>query len=137
MLRDGKKKCWAILCLLVLVACSGSADAQRAVAEFRARAAQKLYGEIYGSAAQEFRDATSEEQFMQFMAGLDRKLGSWQSAPDPQWLDRRGPAGHIVTLTYDSTFERGPAVEQFTWRIEDSEAVLLGYNVNSALFVTQ
>ena len=36
-----------------------------------------------------------------------------------------------------SQFARGPANEQFSWRVEQGAPLLLGYHVNSALLVTE
>jgi len=128
---------WVAIALM-LVACAGGTDeAKRGVSEFRARVSQRSFSEIYRLAGHEFRRATSEEQFLRFLAALERKLGPWQSAPEPAWNVTRGTSGHLVDLTYQSQFVQGAATEQFSWRIEDGTAILMGYNVNSPLLVTE
>ena len=133
---------WRLICLwviapsLAVAACGGTDEAKRGVTEFRARVAQKAYGDIHRAAAAEFRQVGTEEGFVRFMAALDRTLGAWQSADDPAWKVHRGTAGHMVNLTYQSRFAKGAATEEFTWRIERSNPVLLRYNVNSALLIT-
>lgn len=128
---------WVIVSALVVAGCGGTDAAKRGVEEFRLRAAQRSYAEIYRTAGAELRQGTSEEQFERFMTAIDRKLGTWQSAEDPAWNVMRGTAGHLVRLTYQSQFERGGANEQFLWRIEQGQAVLIGYHVNSPLLVAQ
>jgi hypothetical protein len=121
----------------LLGACSGGTEeAKQGVSGFRTRVANGAVAEIYRTASPEFRHAITEEQFQRFMAGLDRKLGSWQSAEAPAWNIRRGTGGHFVALTYQSKFSRGGATEQFTWRIDHGTAVLVGYNINSVLLVS-
>lgn len=121
----------------LLAACSmGTDEAKQGVAEFRARVAQRAFGEIYQSAAPELRQSTSEEQFVTAMTSLDAKLGAWQSGADSAWNVMRGVGGHSVRLRYDSRFARGAAVEQFTWRIEHGHPVLLGYHVQSPLLAS-
>jgi hypothetical protein len=71
------------------------------------------------------------------MKALDQKLGPWTSAAEPGWNVTRGTAGQVVSLTYQSQFAKGPVSEQFTWRIENGEPVLLGYHVNSSLLITE
>ena len=71
---------WVIASALLVAACGGTDDAKRGVAEFRSRATQKSYGEIYRTAGAELRQGTTEEQFQRFMTTLDRRLGAWQSA---------------------------------------------------------
>ncbi len=128
---------WIIVSALVVAGCGGTDAAKRGVEEFRSRAAQRSYAEIYRAGAAELRQGTTEEQFERFMTAVDRKLGAWQSAEEPAWNVIRGTAGHLVRLTYQSQFERGGANEQFLWRVEHGEAILLGYHVNSPLLAAQ
>ncbi len=123
---------------LLLTSCStGTEEGKRGVAEFRARVSQRAFGEIYRTAAPEFRQAATQDQFLRLMEGLERKLGAWQSASEPVWNVQRGTGGHLVVLTYRSQFARGPENEQFSWRVEQGAPLLLGYHVNSALLVTE
>jgi hypothetical protein len=128
---------WFIASALLVAGCGGTDDAKRGVAEFRSRAAEKSYAEIYRTAGPELRQGTTEEQFERFMTALDRKLGAWQSADEPVWNVTRGTGGHLVRLTYQSQFANGPASEHFVWRIESGGPTLLGYQINSTLLVTQ
>ena len=86
---------WAIVGLLCVACSRGTDEAKRGVAEFRNRMAQRAFGEIYRAAAPEFRAVTPEDQFVRFMTALERKLGVWQSAADPQWNFTRGTGGHL------------------------------------------
>ena len=124
---------WLLALPLLLAACAGTDDAKRGVANFRARAAQTSFSEIYWRAAPEFRQSATEEQFLRVMATLDRKLGPWTSAGEPGG----NVTGQVVNLTYQSQFAKGDGSEQFTWRIENGEPVLLGYHVNSSLLITE
>src|SRR5262245_26422746 len=126
-----------VLAASLLVSCSGTDAAKQGVTTFRDRVGQRSFAEIYRTASPEFRQAVTEEQFQRFMAGLERKLGAWQSSKDPIWHMKRGTGGHFVGLTYESEFSKGPATERFTWRIENGAPVLLGYNVQSALLVME
>ncbi|HKW90830.1 MAG TPA: DUF4019 domain-containing protein [Methylomirabilota bacterium] len=124
------------LAAFVLVSCSGGTDAaKQGVTAFRDRVTHRSFAEIYRTATPEFRQAVTEEQFQRLMAGLQRKLGTWQSSKEPVWHVTRSTGGHFVSLTYESEFSKGPATEQFTWRIEQGAPVLLGYNVRSSLLV--
>ena len=128
---------WLLVLPLLLASCAGTDDAKRGVANFRARAAQTSFSEIYWRAAPEFRQSATEEQFLRLMTALDQKLGRWTSAGEPGWNVTRGTAGQVVNLTYQSQFAKGAVSEQFTWRIEDGEPVLLGYHANSPLLITE
>lgn len=128
---------WLLALPLLLASCGGTDEAKRGVANFRARAAQTSFSEIYWRAAPEFRQSATEEQFLRVMTALDGKLGPWKSAGEPAWNVTRGTAGQVVNLTYQSQFSKGAVSEQFTWRIENGEPVLLGYHVNSPLLITE
>lgn len=127
-----------VMALPLLVACSGGTEeAKQGVSGFRARVASASLAEIYGTASPEFRKAATEEQFQRFMAGLERKLGPWNSSGEPVWNVMRSTGGHFVTLTYESQFSKGTATEQFTWRIDHGAPALVGYNVRSNLLVME
>ncbi len=128
---------WVIASALLVAACGGTDEAKHGVAEFRSRAAQKSYGEIYRTAGAELRQGATEEQFERFMITLDRRLGAWQSAAELAWNVTRGTGGHLVRLTYQSQFAKGAASEQFVWRLETGGPALLGYHVNSPLLMAQ
>lgn len=130
--------CMSVIASALLVAaCGGTDEAKHGVAEFRSRAAQKSYGEIYRTAGAELRKGATEEQFERFMTTLDRRLGTWQSTAEPAWNVTRGTGGHLVRLTYQSQFAKGAASEQFVWRMENGGPALLGYHVNSPLLMVQ
>ena len=84
---------WVVASALLVAACGGTDEAKHGVAEFRSRAAQKSYGEIYRTAGAELRQTATEEQFERFMTTLDRRLGTWQSAAEPAWNVTRGNGG--------------------------------------------
>jgi hypothetical protein len=123
---------------LLLTACTlGTNEAKQGVDEFRARVAQRSFSEIYQASAPEFRQASTEAQFVSLMSALDGKLGPWQSGATAGWNVMRGVGGHSVRLRYDSRFAKGTAVEEFNWRIEHGRPVLLGYHVQSPLLASE
>jgi Protein of unknown function (DUF4019) len=132
---------WLLGLLLILVvtlsaSCGGTDAAKQGVSDFRARVARGSFAGIYRAASPEFRQAVTEERFQRFMTGLERKLGPWQSAQEPVWKVTRGTGGHFVHLTYQSQFAKGPCLEQFAWRIDHGAAMLVRYDVNSTLLVS-
>lgn len=126
-----------VLAASLLAACTGTDAAKHGVSDFRDRMAHGAYAEIYRTASPEFRKVVTEERFQRFMSGLERQLGTWQSSKDPVWNVQRGTAGHLVGLTYESQFSKGPASERFIWRIERGTPVLLGYHVKSSLLAME
>jgi hypothetical protein len=118
---------------------SGCAKSREAAAaatqEFRQRAFAEDWPSIYKASAPEFQKSVSETDFVKMMNGVRGKLGGWKSSRDPLWNVNVGTAGRIVTLKYESQFEKGPATENFIWRIENGHGILVGYHINSPIFL--
>jgi hypothetical protein len=134
------KKMWFPLLAggLFLVSCSEGVDeAKQSVDEFRTAVSNKSYAEIYRAADEQMRASGTEAEFVEFMSAVERKLGPWQSAPDPIWTATSGSWGHQIILNYQSQFANGSATETFTWRVVKGKAVLNGYHVDSPLLVTK
>ena len=127
---------WLVFGAVLLVSCGGTDEAKQGVDEFRTAVAAKNYHDIFEHADPEMRQSGTEEQFVEFMKALDKKLGPWQSAEEGVWTVSQSPAGRIVNLTYQSQFANGPGTERFMWRIENGQASLVGYHVDSPLWVT-
>jgi hypothetical protein len=124
---------WIVIVLMITSCSGGTEEAKHGTEEFRALVARHAYGAIYAAATPEFRGSISEDAFVRLMASLEQKLGTWKSAAEPQWNVSHGTSGHFVNLTYDSQFANGPAVEQFSWYIDNETAFLAGYHVDSPL----
>lgn len=124
----------ALLLAVPLAACSAGADvpkATEAVADFRKHMAEGKCDAIYGTAAAEFRGATSKERWHQLCEVFRTKLGAFNSGNQTGWNDQYVNGLHLITLTYETSFVRGEGIEQFTYRIDNGKAKLAGYHVNS------
>jgi hypothetical protein len=117
-------------------ACGKSREAAAtATQEFRQRAAAGHWVSIYKGAAPEFQKSITEADFAKMMTGVSGKLGTWQSSKTPIWNVTAGTGGRTVTLKYESQFEKGIGFEDFLWRIQDGRGILLGYHINSPVFM--
>jgi len=122
---------------LALAGCSVGADIPVAQAGVKVVHADYNGGKcaaIRDKAAPEFQGSTSAETWKrvcdQFIAGL----GKFISGNQVGWNDQYNNGDHIITLNFESTFEKGKATEQFLFRIAGGGAVLVGYHVNSPVF---
>ena len=116
--------------------CAKSREAAfSATQEFRRRAFAEDWLSIYKSSAPEFQKSVSEADFVKMMNGVHGKLGGWKSSRDPLWNVNVGTAGRIVTLKYESQFENAAATEDFVWRIQNDQGILVGYHINSPIFM--
>ena len=77
----------------------------------------------------------SRDEFVKFLGALHGKLGSFKSGKTTGWNVNVGTGGHMVTLTREAQFEKGPGTEQFVFRVQGERAVLAGYHVNSRLLI--
>lgn len=109
--------------------------ASSATQEFRRRAFAEDWLSIYKGSAPEFQKSVSEADFVKMMNGVRGKLGGWKSSQDPLWNVNVGTGGRIVTLKFQSQFEKGAATEDFVWRIENDQGILVGYHINSPIFM--
>ncbi len=78
-------------------------------------------------------DAETERKFF---ARIRRKMGSCSYLGPSGWTVNSTPSGTLITLNYQASCARGPMRETFTWRIIDRKALLVAYNVNSNLLLT-
>ena len=101
------------------------------------RMTRGAYGEILRSATPDFQNATTETDFAKAMEGVRQRLGVWQSSDEPIWRVFADISGQTVTLVYNSRFERGMAIEEFVWRVQQGRPALGGYHVKSSALIAQ
>jgi hypothetical protein len=135
-----KRSAWFGITVVALSLMTGGCAKSREIAEagthaFRGHAAKGEFASIYREAAPEFQKSTTEADFAKLMEGIARKLGAWQSSKPPAWRVFSGTGGRTVTFGYASQFDKGNANEEFIWRIEGDGAHLVGYHINSPLFL--
>lgn len=117
--------------VLLVFGCSAgeakkSAEAE-AVPAFHAQYDRSDFETIYKNARNEFREATSRDDFDKFISAVRRKLGKVKSSSRQTWNVNVGTGGTRIVLTYETEFEYGKGIETFTFL----NGKLLGYNINS------
>ena len=66
------------------------------------------------------------------MEAINRKLGKVKEAKQVGWNANNTNGVSTITITFDTTFERGKGTETITFlKPDDDKLVLLGYNINS------
>jgi hypothetical protein len=121
-----------------LAACSPGSDvpaAERGVAAFHAALDSGRYGEIYAASSAEMKQTTSVQDFTKLLEAVHGRLGRFRAGTTRSWNDSRTTSGRFVSLDYAATYERGGAVENFVFRIDDARAALAGYHVDSRALV--
>jgi len=115
-------------------ACGLSADratAEAAVASFHSQYNAGAFQALYASSAPEFKTATRESDWLDFMSTLKRKAGPFTSAQQTAWQVNGGTGGSSVNVSYDSVFGELKATERFSFDVRDGKALLVGYRVES------
>lgn len=115
----------------------GKETAEAAAAQFHNQYNAGLYREIYGGADDEFKKFTGEEEFVQMLEALRRKLGTVKRAELAGWNVNTTTAGTTVTLGYNVEFSEGNGTERFVFHLGGDKTRLYSYNVNSPLLITR
>ena len=129
----------AIAFALLLGACSASADTQAAedgVARFHEALDRGKFNVIYAGSGQDLKEVTSQQDFTNLLSAIHRKLGRFRSGKTIGWNVNYRTGGNFVTLNREAQFERGPAKEQFIFRLSGDRAILVGYHINSNTLIT-
>ena len=124
---------------MLLGSCSPTADtnaAEQGVRAFHQAMDSGQYAEIYDQSDSQMKQATPRDRFIKLLTVFHSKLGSFQNGKTVGWNDNATPSGRFVTLNRDAQFARGPATEQFIFRVSGDRAVLVGYHLNSDLLIT-
>ncbi|MFT3734487.1 MAG: hypothetical protein QM776_05640 [Rhodocyclaceae bacterium] len=101
--------------------------AEQVVPQFHLAYMDQVYASIYNSSAPDMRLFMPQHEFVAYMEGIRRKMGQVQGAKRTSAT----AAGNVVTLRYNTTYEKGPAVEEFIVRVSGKDAALLGYRMVS------
>lgn len=115
----------------------GQEAAERAVKKFHDQLNAGQFREIYAQSDDAFKKAATEADAVALFDAVHRKLGTVQQAKLTSGHVNSGTSGTVVTLGYDVDFSEGKGVEQFVFRLNGDQALLLNYNVNSPLFITK
>ena len=119
---------------LASAGCSAGSDiatVEREVERFHELAADGEIDRLYDQSTDEFKRAATAEQFRALLDVIDERLGDVRRTNREGWHVNYTNAGTVVTLTYDTQFERGRGTERFVYRVDDGVARLLGFHVNS------
>lgn len=120
----------------ILFSCGSSSKnvqlAQNSVGVFHAQLDTEQYNSIYAAADERFRQASTEADFLNLVQAIHIKLGTVQEST----LRNSGIAWHTgtgttVTLLYYTRFSGGTGTEEFVWHIQENQATLYGYHINS------
>lgn len=125
---------WALAPLLAPTSCSTADDivhAKQASAVLHDHFNNQRYDTILVQASDEYRQSVSVEQNRELFRGLRDKLGTATDSNVVGFRTMFSDAGRSLILTCSTKYQRGEAIETFTWRLTDGKILLMGYQVNN------
>lgn len=130
----------SLLPLAALAACSVDGDlasGDAAIAAFHAQLDRGQFAEIYNGASPDMKAVTNGPDLVRLLALVHTRLGGFRSGARVGWNDSRMASGHFLTLTYRAAYEKGPAEENFVYRVDGGRPVLAGYHIDSPALVAR
>jgi hypothetical protein len=93
------------------------------------------YEDILQESDEAFQKSESREELLKFLSGVHSKLGAARVCNRENLSVNSGTRGTFINVTYRSTFDQGDAVETFIWRKAGANLKLVGYHVQSNVFL--
>lgn len=128
--------------VVVALLCGGCKDmlkgheqGAKGVEEFHKLYNAEKYAEIFTAADPDFGKSITLPDFKKFLEAVHRKLGPVQSSVEDGWRVNSLNGKTYVLLSEKTEFEKGEAVESFTFIMRDGQALLYNYNVNSRALI--
>lgn len=118
----------------LLGGCSFGKDvpvAEKAAEGFHAQLNAGQFDAIYAAGGAALKSTTSQADMTALLAAVHRKLGAFKTGKTDGWNDNVTTGGHMITLSYNANYQNGAAAEQFVYKLDDGQAQLVGYHVNS------
>ena len=128
----------ALFAILLLAGCSASEDisvAEKGITKFHRQLNAGEFDAIYDDASKDMKHATHPKQFVPLLEAVHRKLGKFKKGKVAGWNVNYTTGGNLVSLGYEAEYERGNAAENFVFRMDEKEALLAGYHINSAALI--
>ena len=109
--------------------------AQEAIDRVTDDIAAGRHDKVYEEAAPEWRDTLSAEESRKTLGRVRERLGRMNARTLRSGREQRSASaplkGHALEVVYQTTFERGDAVEQFTLLEREGRWLLARYSVSS------
>ncbi|MCJ2185261.1 DUF4019 domain-containing protein [Novosphingobium beihaiensis] len=107
-------------------------DASVEVGQFHAALDAGQWQKLWSKADPQLHKATTRDRFGKLLEAVHRKLGKVKESKQVGWNTNATTGGTFLTLTMQTTFEKGTGTEQFVYRKEDEgKLALVGYHIQS------
>jgi len=115
----------------------GKASSEKAIAHFHELYNQGNLEQIWQEADSQFRNASPRANYDELLGAEQRKLGKVVSTSNSGWNVQSFNLVTNVSMTQDTIFEHGKGTEAFTFKMDGTKAVLVGYNIQSMDLITK
>ena len=130
-----------ILTAGLLLGCGGMTKgkpaSEKAIVHFHDLYNQGKLDDIWKESDQKFRTASTKQKYDDFMGAVQRKLGKVTATSNTGWNVQTFNLKTTVYMTQQTIFENGQGTESFTFAIDGTNAVLVGYNIQSMDLITK
>src|SRR5882757_2941336 len=82
----------------------GKDAGEKAVTEFHDQFNNEKYHEIYSAADDRFKQASTEQEILDLLQAIHRKLGTVKNSSEAGFFVNTNPLETVVTLTYQTEF---------------------------------
>jgi hypothetical protein len=107
-------------------------DADAEVARFHAALDAERWQWIWDMTGPSLRETTKQADFQKILQAVHRKLGKVKASKQVGWNANASTSGSTLTVTTQTTFERGSGTEEFVFAKDaDQPLKLAGYHINS------
>ncbi|QIF04933.1 hypothetical protein [Roseimicrobium sp. ORNL1] len=126
----------SLACLLLIPSCKdmtqGKGLADTAIVDFHKKFNEQKFKDIYAGSHADLKAAAKEEEFLNLLDAVHRKLGKQVKSTDATWRVNSFNFKTNVMVAQNTEFERGKGTETFTYRVSDGKAILVSYYINSS-----
>ncbi|WP_299193067.1 hypothetical protein [uncultured Erythrobacter sp.] len=130
----------AVLFALLLAACNPMAQLDGATEEIERFHSTYNQGDaraLYGQTGQEFRDVTAPEDMDALIEHVTEFMGKMESTSREGFNINTNNGMTTTVVTMKTVFEKGEAIETFTFRGQGEDLRLVGWNVDSPNFMVE
>jgi hypothetical protein len=130
-----------LFAVMALISCGGFANgkaaSEKAIVLFHELYNQGKLEDIWIGADPKFRATATKQKFDELMDAVQRKLGKVTATSNTTWNVKNVNLQTTVLMTQATVFENGQGTESFTFTMNGTNAVLLGYNIQSMDLITK
>lgn len=107
------------------------AASEKAIAAFHADANTGNFDDIYFESGDEMQNTADIADFEEFLTVVQKKLGKAGKSTQEGWRINYVNGMSMTVLNMKTIYEKGEAMETFTFKSSPKGPVLVGYNIQS------